>query len=1175
MKYNFFYTGEIEADPVPIVTSNPSGDLDIVMGITTESFNLDITLTTGHHSAEITDDVFDMFTVVVYLASANDGSDPTDKVDGVVSSQDVTIEPDVGSEGNPVVINVVAEDMDTTDLNCDDYSYICANITSKIEDVWTWANASTDAIVSCVAISTCIGNITADVTLANNGGGSLEVELGEVIAFDLDIAIDVIDDSALVDNNGNNMFNIKVYLSGDDVGSNASPKMDATGISSSEVVLSTGVGATTLASIQADVNTDGFSCAVFTHVCVDVEPKSTAPYESWQWSDEMVKVACYEFDDCTIQVTDDTITVEPNAASDLDIIMGITDEEFILDITILTGSETGEIMDSADELFDIQIYVASDDIGTTDLNKGDAIVSEYNVTIDTVANTTGITATLSDYDLTGRSCADYSYICIDMGPVGVQWAWNDTVDPHVSCVPIGTCTSSITDGDISITSDDLTIDMGKRKVFDLEVTIPVVEHSAAIEGDANVLFSMHLYLWHNELNTTSKPVRADVISETVTMTEGSDTVISSVRADIGLFGLSCDDYTDICVSISPEDEASWVWHDKVVSVEACELLGACTTQVEGTSIAIAATSGTDLDIVMGTTSVYYLDITINTGEETGLITDNGDNLFDIEFFLFQSSIQDGGSRSHVTAAVPTYLVTLKNSSMTELINVNNTDYPDDLLGLECSAWTSLCVAITPASAEWTWADSIVSYQACTSITGCTTVLTPASEPVIISAHNSAQISIAMGASETVSLDISIGTAGTNTGKLSDAANALFSINIYLAADSSGANSSAKMAATVPSTSVTIAENDQSVISGVVATFDLTVNVCEDYSHICADVTPASNEWSWFDHTDPEMGCSVIEVCTTAPTIDVSVANNANGDLTVQMGESNTFNFDVTITETSGDAVTGTDLYTINAYIATDSMGSNPKPSSTVSASIPDNTIGFSDGTPAELINVQAVMDFSSVITCQQATSLYYSHACVDLSENSGANPLWSMTSLSTSTACVQLTSCSSQTILSFDLSALDVIGPTNGKVTQGENVDVTFDVTITSTPSSSSVTGNDNWKIKGFLAETSTGGSPTTKVESTAASMEDHVGQNLNGGASYEFTSVIVTLPPQSECGNLGYFCVELTQGDGADWFFDPFDSSLNTLCTAVTCGAAAGNMVCVSILLSILGTLVSLWFNV
>ncbi|XP_077996447.1 uncharacterized protein LOC144449745 [Glandiceps talaboti] len=1188
-------TSEIEVSPLPTVnTNNPDGNIDVVMG-TVETFVLDITLATGHNTAKIAKKSDTLFAVAVYLASSATGEGPMDtKSTAAVTQADVIVEPDKNSGDNVVVITAVSDVVDLDTLNCDSYGYVCVDITSADTNLWKWKDADTTAKVACVEITSCQGEIVGTAALTANAGASedLVVVMGPQRTFHLDAAITVTasSQSATVDANGDDMFYIQIYLASAGTGTNPSTKVNATNLPTTSVQLSETEDQTptTLTDIQATLDLDGLACASFTHVCADIIPKSDSPSEPWNWYGKDVEIACVAIATstaCSIQVTEDTIEVVSNDGGDLNIQMG-SKKTFLLDMTLTSAAETGELALAANALFAVQVYLAADDAGGTPSTKVDADTLPTDVvTIDTTAATGPVLITATDYSLANYDCSIYTYVCIDIEPVDVQWAWTSSPQDTLktTCTLLGTCTSVITPGTVTATAVDTNVRMGTNELFTLSVSIPVVASSAVVMGPEASLYYMEVYLSNDNTGTTP----SDKFAATITSTENG--IIMSVAATpadiagvtvyVNLDGKNCDDYSHVCIDVKPHETATWEWQDVGKNAKtACDTNEiTCTSQITANNVELTSNDAGDLDVVMGTSEQFHLDITITTGIETGQITADADNLFAVKTYLAESSGQSGATSVKVDATVQADAVTVEPSSAISISNVVVSAY--DLLGLGCDDFSFVCVDISPFDDTWVWSTGGDSFHACVDITICSSVLNPASTNPLTLAGANGDIEVAMGATDTFLLDLTIATADTNTGKVVGTASDLFDVNVYLATDNTGSGNTAKTAATLPSTSFTIKDANQQVVGDIDVTLDLSNTECTGFTHICADVIPKTGAaWEWYNSATPGPACASTSTCTTAPTITTSVANSdGNGNLAVVMGESKVFHLDVTVTLSMGDAVSGTSLYSIHAYLATDASGSNPKPSQKVAATISDNTIGFSDGTPAVLTDVTATMDFTTSFNCQQAINSFYSHVCIDLSTNPSASPSWSATSASTTSICIVLSpSCTSQPLLIFSLANLAISSPSSKRIIVGENNEVTFSVDVELDADSDPAAGDSNWKIEGFLASSSSGGDETGKVSATTASMTSHIGHDLNAGDSYTFEDVIVNLPlGQIQCGNLNHYCVELSQATGANWYFNTFEPSTYTTCTAITCATDAATLNSLHLLLGMFTSIATLWYNV
>ncbi|XP_070572024.1 streptococcal hemagglutinin-like [Ptychodera flava] len=1166
--------------------TNENGDLDVVMG-STESLNLDVTLTTGHGTAQMGGAASALFSADVYLANDAAGQQPQgSKTQATVTSTSIVIEPDVGVDEEPVVINVAA-DVNLDDLNCDDYHYVCVDFTSFDTSEWTWKDGDTTAKTACVEITSCLGQIVGTTSIDKNDAASedLVVVMGPERAFHLDVEVAVTagSASATVDAVGTNMFDIKVYLASDDQGSGSSEYVNATNLPTTDVTLSKSTSPETLSDIQATLDLDGFACEDFSHVCALIVPKDYSPSEPWIWVDSSASdtacVAIATSTACSIQVTEETITVVATDGTNLDIQMGST-KDFSLDITLVTGDDTGELSLQAAQMFSVELYLAADVNGSSPSTEESATLPADSVTIDNRTTTGPVTATVSGYNLADLSCASYTHVCVDVAPVvDSKWAWTSGDEAKTACVALGICTSVITAGSVSAIASDKVVRMGTNKLFNLDVTIEVVDTSAVVTGPEASLYHIQVFLASGDdgANPSAKYNATITSSEAgATMSVASpDTVISDVTVQINLEGQSCVDFQYVCVEVKPHHTATWSWDDVGTSAKlACDPTAIdCSSEIRADSVTLSSNQAGDLDVIMGGSEDFRLDITIETGAETAKIEGNADELFAVNVYLATGNGQSGGAESAREAATVQSDATIINPSSTITISdVTLTDF--DLLGKGCDDYSYVCVDVSPATgAEWLWSTAAL-INACVQIADCSAILSASS---LALSGTSGSIVVAMGAPQTFVLDVTITTGASNTGKVTGTPDQLFTVDVYLATDDAGTGNTDKVRAVLPSSAFTVKDSDVQAITGIQATVDLSQSECDSYSHVCADVTTLSADvWEWYG-TPPDPTCVAYTDCTTAPTISTTVANNNAGTLAVIMGESKTFHLDVTATLSLGDAISGENLYSVSAYLATDQQGSNPKPSNKVVGTITDNDIGFSDVSPATLTDVTATMDFSDLITCQQSANQNYGYVCVDLSENPAAVPTWSATASSSMTGCVALSPpCQSQPLLDFTLSGLQIISPSNKKVIVGENVEVVFDVTVQLDANSGSANGNDNWEIEGFLSTSATGAVKTAKVPATAASMASHIGHDMDGGDSYTFEDVVVDLPlGPTDCGDLGYFCVELSQGGAADWYFDPFNPSTNVACTAVTCTTAGDATVqTMSLSLGIVSLLVTVWIN-
>nr|XP_006815258.1 PREDICTED: mucin-22-like [Saccoglossus kowalevskii] len=548
-------------------------------------------------------------------------------------------------------------------------------------------------------------------------------------------------------------------------------------------------------------------------------------------------------------------------------------------------------------------------------------------------------------------------------------------------------------------------------------------------------------------------------------------------------------------------------------------------------------SGSSTDVNLGETVSFSLDITI-TG--SGTSTHTGYAVFQV--FL---SLDSAGTSPLFTETGTT---TMQGIDLTTVSPVTVTDISAeiDLSSETTCTFAYVCVDMNPVQGTW------VLDAAASNNVGCTSVncILP---PVTISSVTVTSDSLSFSVGETKTLTLNV-TLSCSSGEVTGTD--LYLINVYMATDDVGSNPSTKEEATIVNNDQTLSVTTDAELTGVLVT--LTTD-CTSFSHVCVDVGPSASATWQLDAGGT--GCVAIATCIDPVLISQVSVTLDSSDVTIQLGASNIVTVDITLTSSSGDDITGVDLYKAMGYLASGVSGDNPQPPNKVEGTIPDNSVTLTSSTSATLSGIVFDFNFNGLSSCDVDESNIYDNICVDVSPSDSAS--WMLRSNSNNMGCVTVT-CQGvvttvgtvvvfQTTLSvavplvvqefsimYDQNKIDVV---HSDVV----LTIMVDVTIASSPISNGIHGDKNWKIDIFAAETETGLNATESLPVTLNSEE--ISYDLNPGENVIFEDVTVTLPLTSCVGTV-YACVKVEPHVEADWTLD-IENAVNIKCEPIECSPA------------------------
>lgn len=256
-------------------------------------------------------------------------------------------------------------------------------------------------------------------------------------------------------------------------------------------------------------------------------------------------------------------------------------------------------------------------------------------------------------------------------------------------------------------------------------------------------------------------------------------------------------------------------------------------------------------------------------------------------------------------------------------------------------------------------------------------------------------------------------------------------------------------------------------------------------------------------------------------------------------------FDVTFTPTMGAAsiIEGSDpsnRFMVALTLSTDGETLVLDGAVTVNLTSSQQTVDMTDDDSVTWNNLEATVNLTGV-ECGNGT--VYQYVCVSMMPYPGVS--WGAVDTSNSSLCINMV-CKAEADVT--VSTFTMTNPDNAVIGVGGGQAVEFDVVLSNSASSDDVVGSNNYVVKAYLSDASTGGSSValqTATLTTAQSASD-----LEAGSTVTLSGLAVTHDlTDVTCADFGYACASVEPASASYWK-RPSSPSTNYLCIEVTCSA-------------------------
>ncbi|XP_033101452.1 uncharacterized protein LOC117104676 [Anneissia japonica] len=267
-------------------------------------------------------------------------------------------------------------------------------------------------------------------------------------------------------------------------------------------------------------------------------------------------------------------------------------------------------------------------------------------------------------------------------------------------------------------------------------------------------------------------------------------------------------------------------------------------------------------------------------------------------------------------------------------------------------------------------------------------------------------------------------------------------------------------------------------------------------------------------TDVFVGSVVIDDTDTFIDGDNEVKENSPTDVT----------FDLTVaTDSTSTALSGTDLWQINVFIGTNSIGQGPRYGETLAdLTTEQKNAAITAGSPLEFTGVTATLDLNG-LKCFDDPFLYY-YLCVEFMRDPASDPSFSITTVRDPLKPLcQVANCLGVQIVDASVSMVVSGDP----VIAGLDNTIVFSLTITSSEFAASITGDNLWAVKAGLKDTN--GNDLTPNEDVIINADDNSTQ-LTAGRNLTLSNLTVNIDlTNNVCAQQIQLCVDIEEGSGAN----------------------------------------------
>ncbi|XP_070569321.1 uncharacterized protein [Ptychodera flava] len=391
---------------------------------------------------------------------------------------------------------------------------------------------------------------------------------------------------------------------------------------------------------------------------------------------------------------------------------------------------------------------------------------------------------------------------------------------------------------------DFNVTMGTDQSLSVDVHLHFGNETGNCSLMADKLFDVWIYFSANEVGDThtikvtathESPVVADI-------RPNSDTDINELTATLDLRDTGCATFPYVCVDLAPKVGAPIMWLAEEDFITDCAEVTDCINQVAGASINFAASAGRNLEVVVGSTKIFTLDVVIVTGEDTAMFVGEANAIFGMNLNM-KTAESDAASMTLGVTNIPEDNVSISLNSSVSIYGVNFTEA--DLVDRACDDVNFVCVDVFPVggtSPEWKWSQGDV-LSACMELDGlCTVQVAPASQDPLTMNGN---VDVVMGIPNDIGASLALSTSDENTGILSNDLAALMKVDVFVSGSHDGSHSNGdSFEAQVNSSQVSTIQSGVVIPIEITTNLDLSNGTCEEYTYFCVELSPAPDS-GWF------------------------------------------------------------------------------------------------------------------------------------------------------------------------------------------------------------------------------------------------------------------------------------------------------------------------------------------